>query len=321
MSISPDGLWAAVGHDALVTYQSLADLTAAPTLLNVSAEVGDLVLDGSGKVHVFPATDQWVNVHSIDIASNTERLQYSLYAGTKARLHPNGTSIYGANNGLSPDDIQHFGLNSGVGEWPPDSPYHGDYPMCGNLWFSEDGASIYIACGRTFRASADAAQDMRYTGALQLSSSTSYGYRVLSLSQSAARREVVLVEQPWYECGVGTCLDRCPRRGAACRQFDPGVIDVLILSGYILASPRHFTRNDPATHRHLDCLRRTRASRNGGAPRRCRPRETLCRWPSRSPRPHLRRLLEPADRSGLARVGCRCSRAPAFAARSCRARA
>jgi len=204
VSISPDGLSAAVGHDALVSHYNLADLTLPPKILNVSAVVGDLVLDGFARVHVFPATDQWVSVHSIDVATNTEQLRYGPRAGTRVQLHPNGVSIYGANNGLSPDDIEHYDISSGVGTRLRDSPYHGDYPMCGNLWISEAGSTIYTACGRAFRASMDASQDMRYAGALSLSESMYYSFRVRSLSQSAKLREVVLIEEPWYECNIGT---------------------------------------------------------------------------------------------------------------------
>lgn len=203
VSISPDGLSAAVGHDALVSHFELADLTVPPKTLNVSADVGDLVLDGQARVHVFPATDQWVNVHSIDVATNTEQLRYGPRAGTRVRLHPNGVSIYGANNGLSPDDLEHYDIGAGVGTRLRDSPYHGDYPICGNLWINEEGSTIYSACGRAFRASMNADQDMRYAGALSLSGSSTYGFRVRSLSQSAARREVVLLEEPWYECTIG----------------------------------------------------------------------------------------------------------------------
>lgn len=203
LSISPDGQSAAVGHDALVSHFGLADLTLAPKMLNVSANVGDLVLDGRGRVHVFPASDQWVSVHSIDVATNTEQLRYGPRAGTRVRLHPNGSSVYGANNGLSPDDLEHYDISGGVGARLRDSPYHGDHPICGNLWLSEDGNTIYTACGRAFRASLDANQDMRYAGTLGLSSSTTFGFRVQSLSQSAARREIALLEEPWYECNIG----------------------------------------------------------------------------------------------------------------------
>ena len=214
VSISPDGLTAAVGHDALITVVDLATIgqagAPAPILLNVSADVFDLVLDGRGSVHVFPRTDQWVQPHSIDIATNTEQLgSYPLRAGSHARLHPSADFVYTADNGLSPSDIQKWDITSGVALLLYDSPYHGDYGMCGNLWFQETGATIYTACGNTFRSSTVQAQDMIYAGALQLSPSNLYGWRIRSLSQSDALSEIALIEYELYYCELVPSAGQC----------------------------------------------------------------------------------------------------------------
>ncbi len=208
VSISPDGLTAAVGHDALITVLDLTTIgqagAPASIVLNVSADVFDLVLDGRGSVHAFPRVDQWVQPHSIEIATNTERLgSYPLRAGSHARLHSSADFIYTADNGLSPSDIQKWDITSGVASLLYDSPYHGDYGMCGNLWFQETGTTIYTACGNTFRSSTDRAQDMVYSGALQLSPSgpsSPYGWRIRFLSQSAALTEIAMIEYELYHC-------------------------------------------------------------------------------------------------------------------------
>lgn len=207
VSISPDGHTAAVGHDALLT---IVDLTTAgqagapaPVVLNLSADAFDVVLDGRGFVHVMPRIDQWVSTHSIEIATNTEHLGTgSLYAGTRARLHPSGDFMYTANNGLSPSDIAKFDIQTGTADELYDSPYHGDYAMCGDLWFKQDGTVIYTKCGNTFRTSTVRDDDMVYNGRLQLSDSTSYGYQIDSLSQSDATDEIALLEADWYQCNV-----------------------------------------------------------------------------------------------------------------------
>ncbi|HEY0820854.1 MAG TPA: hypothetical protein VGD46_18845 [Rhizobacter sp.] len=213
VSISPDGTRAAVGHDARVTYVDLTTAgtpgAAAPVLLDVAATVGDLVLDGRGNVIVFPSSGNW-DVYAIHIATNTQTSRYGpIYAGTRGVLHPTRSTIYSANNGLSPDDIQNLDITSGQAVLVRDSPYHGDYPMCGNLWLSADGARIYTACGRTFRASTTASQDMIYTGVLPLSVSNYYGYRVASLSEWASSREVALIEYEWYGCTVSSASQPC----------------------------------------------------------------------------------------------------------------
>jgi len=206
VSISPDGMTAAVGHDALITVVDLATVgqpgAPAPVILNVSADVFDIVLDGNGYVHALPRIDQWVNVHTVHIATNTETLSTgpSLRAGSHGRLHPAGEYIYAANNGVSPDDIEKWDIRQGTAVYAYDSPYHGDYGMCGSLWFNEPGTTIYTACGNTFRSNEVQALDMVYAGRLQLSPSSTYGWRILSLSQSAALAEIALIEQEWYPC-------------------------------------------------------------------------------------------------------------------------
>ncbi len=202
VSVSPDGRSAAVGHDALITVVDLLPAGATSSLsgrtLNVSARVGDLVLDGNGYVHVFPKTDQHVNIHTVHIATNTETLNSgrTIYADTKGRLHPSGSVIYGANNGLSPSDIEKYSAPvSGGVAYLYDSPYHGDYAMCGDLWFAEDGSTIYTACGNTFSSSSTQSQDMIYRGAMNLTRGDYYGYEVRSLTQSGETKEIVLIEQ------------------------------------------------------------------------------------------------------------------------------
>ena len=167
-SRAPDGLHAPVGHDAYVSYVDLAAPTRLKTI-PVSTDVLDIVLAGNGYAYAFPRSDQWESIRSINLESETEELGtgYSIYAGTKGKLHPSGKAMYGANNGLSPSDIEKYDISNGVAETLYDSPYHGDYAMCGDLWISEDGFRIFTACGNVFRSSEIRRKDMKYNGSLQ----------------------------------------------------------------------------------------------------------------------------------------------------------
>ena len=207
VSIAPDGLTAAVGHDALISIVDLANVgvpgTPAPKRLNVSTIVFDIVLDGAGYVHAFPLTDQWQAPHSVEIATNIETLGTPfLYAGARARLAPGTTWIYTADNGLSPSDIAKWDITSGTATRLYDSPYHGDFAMCGDVWFNEGGTRMYTPCGNTFRVRANPAQDMVYAGALDLSSGDFYGFLIQSLSQSDAADEIALIEYDGYNCSI-----------------------------------------------------------------------------------------------------------------------
>jgi chitinase len=189
VSVGPDGLFAAVGHDANVSYVDLS----TPRLVRtwpVTTHVFDIVLAANGFAYAFPSSDQWVSIHCLNLATGAETMSggWSVRAGTRARLHPGGTSIYGANNGLSPDDIEKYGISNGTAQVLYDSPYHGDYSMCGNLWFSEDGARIFTACGNTFRSSEVRSEDMRYAGAL-----SGAGY-IRHLTHSTRADRIALVQ-------------------------------------------------------------------------------------------------------------------------------
>jgi hypothetical protein len=167
VSVAPDGLHAAVGHNGWMSYVSLETGELEQTW-PVSADVLDIVLAGNGFAHAFPRRDQWVSIHSIDLATGQETLSggLSIRAGTLAKLHPTQLAIYGADNGLSPSDIEKYGISGGTATYLYDSPYHGDYAMCGNLWISADGLRIFTACGNVFRSSEVRSSDMIYNGAL-----------------------------------------------------------------------------------------------------------------------------------------------------------
>lgn len=197
VSVSPNGVTAAIGHDALISVVDIASVgpgAPAPVDVNVSADVFDLVLDGTGKVHAMPRVGHTITFHSIDISSNTEEFGTDLSAGTHGRLHPAGEFIYTADNGISPSDIQKNDIRSGVALQVYDSPYHGDHDMCGNVWFSESGSRIYTPCGNTFSVSDVQAEDMIYSGSIVLATPGLLHHRIESLSQADAHHEIALAE-------------------------------------------------------------------------------------------------------------------------------
>jgi uncharacterized protein (TIGR03437 family) len=169
VSISLDGRSAVVGYDGFV---SVVDLTR-PALVRtfaVSADVLDIV-HGNGYAYVFPRRDQWTTIRTVRLSDGADltasQFGRSIYAGTLGRMHPSGRKVYGANNGLSPSDIERYNIaDNGILQYAYDSPYHGDYAMCGNLWPSRDGLRLITRCGNVFRSSDTQGQDMVYNGKL-----------------------------------------------------------------------------------------------------------------------------------------------------------
>lgn len=170
VSVGLSGDYAAVGHDGWVSYVDLSQ-TNPVEVFATTADVSDVVLADNGFIYAFPRIDQWETIRCIEIATGTETLSsgYSIRAGTRVKLHPDGTKIYGADNGSSPSDIERYDITGGTASVAYDSPYHGDYPVCGDLWISEDGLRIFTRCGRVFRSSDVQAEDMTYNGSLAVS--------------------------------------------------------------------------------------------------------------------------------------------------------
>lgn len=188
VSVGPAGTDAAVGFDGFVSYINLSTASLVKTM-SVSAAAFDTVLAGNGFIYVFPLEDQWENIRCINISTAAETLQTGslIYDSTHARLHPDGNNIYGADNGLSPSDIEKYSITGGTAVYAYDSPYHGDYAMSGNLWFSEDGLRIYVRGGNVFKSSAVKAEDMTYNGKLPGSG------LVRELDQSGTAGKVCLI--------------------------------------------------------------------------------------------------------------------------------
>jgi hypothetical protein len=165
VAVGPNGLFAAVGHDAKISYVDLQNAQVLTTL-DIVADVGEIALAGNGWIYVVPRRDQWQTVRAINISSNTEVEGDQIRAGDEIRLHPDGNRIYTATRGSSPADIARYDLVDSVPLHGWDSRYHGDYPTCDDLWFSADGSRIFTPCGTVFHSSVDFEEDMIYEGKL-----------------------------------------------------------------------------------------------------------------------------------------------------------
>lgn len=162
LSISPDGLHAAVGHDALISYVNLSSLAVEKTYA-VPVTAGSVVLSPTW-IYVMP-TYEGGSV-SVNIASGAITNNSSVFYGSKGWLNTAVNAIYGTRDGISPNDVEEYDISTGPITRQFDSPYHGDYCIYGPVWFSPDGARIYTGCGTIFRASKDPDLDMYYVSTL-----------------------------------------------------------------------------------------------------------------------------------------------------------
>jgi hypothetical protein len=190
VSISLDGMTAAVAHNAHVSIVDLGSATLTKTI-STTCDANDIVLASNGFAYVFPQTDQWVDIHSVEIAPGVDRgmsQQWSIYAGSKAKLHPTSANMYGIDPAVSPTDIARYDISAGVARVANDSPYHGDYPICLDLWMSKDGQRIFTGCGTVFRAAPGTPDDMTYNGALGAANAAAAGqFRAIAHDEVRAK--------------------------------------------------------------------------------------------------------------------------------------
>ena len=191
VSVAPDGLHAAVGHDSLISYVDLASPSLVQTY-TVSADVFDIVLAGNGYVYSFPREDQWVKIHCVNLQTGIETTSTgkSIREGTRARLHPRGDAIYGADTGIT--DIEKYCLTAGTAAILYDSPYHGEFPMGSDLWISDDGLKIFTKGGGIYHSSSNESLDMVYGGSIP------GVYNVVCLAQHVQADKVLVVPQYPY---------------------------------------------------------------------------------------------------------------------------
>lgn len=230
LALAPDGLRAVVGHDAAVSVVQLAwpgsTGTWSVTRHPLSMPVGAVVFDGRDRVHAFSSALNWnpmrtLDLHTAIVTETPGAVFAGLYGVATAILHPAGDRLYAIDRGQSPDDLYVSVLSGDAPGALIDSPYHGDYPMCGGVWPSSDGQRLYTGCGNTFAASANRSLDMRYTGAMALTAATisSGRFTISSLSEHPRGTQVVLLEQPSQQCDAR--LDQLISCFTTISTFDP----------------------------------------------------------------------------------------------------
>jgi hypothetical protein len=153
LSLSPNGLRAAVGHDGRISYVNLS--TASVTsIFPVTTTVFSLAL-GEKDIFAFPLRDQWQAVRVVNIASGNESLWNWVYAGYSAgRISPNGKYLY--INAAKRYDITQ----------PLPSAFDAISSNNPRQWFSQDGLRLFSGAGQAYRLSEIASQDLQYNGTL-----------------------------------------------------------------------------------------------------------------------------------------------------------
>jgi hypothetical protein len=169
-------------HDGLISYINLSTLTIERSLA-VPVSDGKVAI-GDGYLYVLPTYVG--SVVSVNLSTGVYSLKDFFY-GSGGRYNSYTNAIYGTRDGISPNDIERYTITNGIFSSQTDSPYHGDYAACGEVWFSPDLTRIYNGCGTVYRASTDPTRDMTYVATLPGLNGIKH------LSTSAGRKRVALI--------------------------------------------------------------------------------------------------------------------------------
>jgi hypothetical protein len=190
VGVSPDGNYAAIGHDRLISYVDLSNGTVVRTY-PVSANIGDVVVPGNGRIYGLRLTGAaYPKISVLDIATGAEQVTGD--GGVRARQRPGQQELYVVNSFVFPENLRSYDIRGGGALTNHLAPYHTD-PICGDLWFSEDGQRLFTGCGESLRASSSRDQDMRYTGAL-----SNAGW-LQSLSHSSSAHHAIAIPRNRYD--------------------------------------------------------------------------------------------------------------------------
>jgi hypothetical protein len=130
--------------------------------IHINSDPYDLVITSTGQFVVSSGSGQWTKIRSYSLTTGAEIGNAIIYNRTRLVLHPNESSIYAADTGVSPSDIEKFNLTSSSLTALYDSPYHGDHRMNGNVYVTPDGLRLITKGGDIFYSTDNQTTDMTY---------------------------------------------------------------------------------------------------------------------------------------------------------------
>lgn len=148
VSVSPDGLFAAVGHNGKISYVDLANQTVVKVIaLGSMTNALDVILTGPDYVYTIPAGDTFTQVHSVRISDGAELVQEGnpLLAGSVGKLLPGTSSLFVVGSNVRPHNLEKLDLSAPMPVYAASSDF--EVTFGGNLWFPEDGSLIFTRTG------------------------------------------------------------------------------------------------------------------------------------------------------------------------------
>jgi hypothetical protein len=149
VSVSPDGLSAAVGMDGCITLVNLANATITSTI-QVFTDVHTILLGGHGYVYVYPLRRD--NLYSVSIANGAIDYASEIFNGRYPRLYADGNTFY--------TETSKWNIANGPAALINENFSGG----CAPIWLTEDGNREITSCGKAYTTSPVPSLDLQYNG-------------------------------------------------------------------------------------------------------------------------------------------------------------
>ncbi len=182
VSVSPNGLFAAVGHVNAISYVDLTKATATRVALNGSA--AEVALADDGYVYALSAGGyDRMQLFAVSTASGVETDALATLGGPPiARLRPGAASLYVTGSNYS-SAIQRYDVAQHLPVLASMTSSSLPYGCAGGLWMLAAGDRLLTRCGTILRASSSPLDDLTSVGALWPSSG---GWRSIRHASSSA---------------------------------------------------------------------------------------------------------------------------------------
>ncbi len=163
-SLSPNGLFAAVGHAGFASYVDLTARSVVRTypyaVTTITGTAPDIVL-AADWLYVLPTNS--IGALSIRLSTGVNTtLSNQNFSPFRGRLHPSGIAIHASGDFFS--NLFRYPISAAGALSTPIVSTTQNSSSCGGLWYPPDGSRIYNACGTALRYDTEPQQDMRYLG-------------------------------------------------------------------------------------------------------------------------------------------------------------
>lgn len=167
VSVHPDGKSALVGHIAALSH---VDLSGKRVLKQVGLpfEIFDVAMGKTEWAYISSSGYNIDGLYNFNLETGQleKAYDFSIYARSRLKIDPSGNYLFCANTTIMPSGVTKVDISGGLAKYSNNLPYHGDFAIAGDVWFSEDGDEFFAKSGHVFQIANGSVFDMTHVGSL-----------------------------------------------------------------------------------------------------------------------------------------------------------